>query len=120
MKRNTFYLAMTVVVALGMLLSACGSAATPTAAPTMAPAATTAPTMAPAATTAPSLPYGTRCYYGAGSPCRDTHRVNTDGQNLCVSTQESGQPLFRRRQFRCTDGCRGAGCEGSLSGSNDR
>ena len=34
MKRNTFYLAMSVVVVLGMLLSACGSAATPTMAPT--------------------------------------------------------------------------------------
>ncbi len=51
MKRNTFYLAMSVVVVLGMLLSACGSAATPTMAPTMAPAPTTAPA-APAPTTA--------------------------------------------------------------------
>jgi len=93
MKRNTFYLAMSVVVVLGMLLSACGSAATPTMAPTQAPAPTTAPTMAPAPTTAPTTAPAT--HYGAGNGThRDPHRVNNDGQNLCVGAQESGQPLF--------------------------
>jgi rhamnose transport system substrate-binding protein len=51
MKRNTFYTVLAAVAAIGMLLSACGTAATPTpAAPpaTQAPAATEAPTVAPA------------------------------------------------------------------------
>src|SRR5208283_4365810 len=62
MKRNTFYLAMSVVVMLGMLLSACGSAATPTMAPTQAPAPTTAPA-ALSATTAPAAPAATARIY---------------------------------------------------------
>jgi rhamnose transport system substrate-binding protein len=62
MKRNTFYLAMSVVVVLGMLLSACGSAATPTMAPTQAPAPTTAPA-APAPTTAPAAAAATARTY---------------------------------------------------------
>ena len=61
MKRNTFYLSMAVVIVLGMLLSACGSVATPTIAPTMAPAPTTAPA-APAPTTAPAAPATSRTY----------------------------------------------------------
>jgi rhamnose transport system substrate-binding protein len=55
MKHSPFYILMTLLVGLGMLLSACASAATPTtAAPTTAPIATTAPTQAPAATMAPT------------------------------------------------------------------
>ena len=52
MKRNTFFLAMSVVVMLGMLLSACGSSCHSHYGTHQAPAPTTAPA-APAPTTAP-------------------------------------------------------------------
>src|SRR5271157_3297813 len=62
MQRNKFFLAMSVVVMLGMMLSACAPAATPTMAPTQAPAPTMAPA-APAATTAPAAPAATSRTY---------------------------------------------------------
>jgi len=60
MKRNTLFVVLAAISALGMLLSACGPAATPTAmpataAPTTAPA-TAAPTSAPATQAPTSMP----------------------------------------------------------------
>ena len=48
MKRNMFYLVLSAVVMLSMFLSACGAAATPTAAPAPATQAPAPATQAPA------------------------------------------------------------------------
>ena len=55
MSKKYLYSLLAVLIVAATALSACGPAATPTAAATQAPAATTAPaTQAPAATTAPA------------------------------------------------------------------
>jgi rhamnose transport system substrate-binding protein len=88
MKRNMFYIVLSAFAMLGMLLSACGAAATPTAAPapaTQAPApATMAPATAAPATMAPATaaPAAKRTYVlvpkNLGNPYFDA--ANTGAQ----------------------------------------
>ncbi len=68
MKSRKWFVIASLLISVGMVLGACGPAATPTA----APAATQAPAMteAPAATEAPAM---TEAYR---SPCRYTSRHN--------------------------------------------
>jgi peptide/nickel transport system substrate-binding protein len=54
MKHNRLFPFIAVLIAVSMILSACGPTTTPTAAPTQAAAPTTAPTQAAAPTTAPT------------------------------------------------------------------
>jgi peptide/nickel transport system substrate-binding protein len=56
MKRQRWFVLAAVLMVASMILSACGTAATPTAAPTTAPVATEAPTVAPAPTTGTANP----------------------------------------------------------------
>ncbi|MGD0612725.1 MAG: rhamnose ABC transporter substrate-binding protein [Anaerolineales bacterium] len=83
MKRNTFYMVFAAVALVGMLLSACGTAATATPAPvpTTAPA-TQAPTTAPATQAPTTAPAGLRTYVlvpkNLGNPYFDA--ANTGAQ----------------------------------------
>jgi rhamnose transport system substrate-binding protein len=90
MKRNTFYFILSAVAMLGMLLSACGPAATPTAAPAPATAApaTVAPATAAPATAAPATaaPAAKRTYVlvpkNLGNPYFDA--ANTGAQKAAT------------------------------------
>ena len=91
MKRNMFYIVLSAVAMLGMLLSACGAAATPTAAPAPATQAPAPATVAPApATAAPApataAPAGPRTYVlvpkNLGNPYFDA--ANTGAQKAAT------------------------------------
>ena len=75
MKRNTIYIILSAVAMLGMLLSACGAAATPTGTGTRH--------SAPCPHAAPLHP-----------PLRHPLHGCPPQADLCIGTQEPGQPLL--------------------------
>jgi len=92
MKRNTIYVMLSVVAMLGMLLSACGAAATTaapapaTAAPATAAPATAAPATAAPATAAPA----TQAPAATGIPTAATQT----GRNYAFVPKNLGNPYF--------------------------
>ena len=88
LRKNRSLVFVTIIAVLGMILSACGPAATPTAAPPQ-PAATTAPA-APAATTAPAQPTN-KALVGVILPTKDEPRWL---QDQAVFQKAGWDPLF--------------------------
>jgi peptide/nickel transport system substrate-binding protein len=94
MKRQRFYILAAILVVMSMILTACGTKATPTAAPATIPPATVAPTAAPVATEPPTVapPAFTAkynlsapdCTYGGEFKAIEAVDANTVKFTLCL------------------------------------